>query len=180
MRDWAKADWCFGTSAAPTVEQVTAGALQRIADALERLAVLSDPGAMEKRRNDAEEGRNLAAWRDMRWAAFKDVDKKVRTAFRTRDRRASGSLKPLAYGALKVIQSAWVHGLEYGEKSRRPPNEDEMKAMSAAVREFDPLTFDWSRVRLGAVTRGRLDAWLRHGDGDAFTNGAAGVPAEKK
>lgn len=132
-------------------EDVKLGCLQRIAESLERIADLLDPG---KQRQKEEASKTKELW-DKRHAWNARGRNLAIEIFEKKLRRYFGKLqvggKDLRYPLVKCFEIPFWFALE----SLPPCEEAERDLMVEKCKEFEPSQFDWlSLYKLGS--RGRL------------------------
>jgi hypothetical protein len=139
------------------------GCLQRIADALEKIANRLDPEwrledaqRRAKRKEMERDNAVLDEWQK----ALRPLWQSIRTAIWWIAKHHPESAKrPVIRNLASHVY--WRHRDELRDCSRSPTEED-APAIAEVARSFDPLTYDWSAVKMTALCRQRLNVALEN------------------
>lgn len=169
FQDLSRRRWSPSTPV-PSVDDIRTGALLRIADALERLAALSDPADLQRRadalaarRADEERHKKAAAHAD-KWAAFEPDRRTLRLKINAFFRPAKPTVKER--GAMTAACYAIAQYLSGDDLCpgrtvwERDPTPEEVLRIGAR-HPFDPEAFDWTSLRLTPLMAGRLAELLK-------------------
>ncbi len=148
-----------------TNELIQLGCVQRIADALEKIAERLDP-LWRKRTHEAikakeDRSRNIDAWHAILDSDHCNVIKKwIAVYFRpfkpTKEEKAA--IDKCTWRIYRWMQGPGFYGPgKFGEFPPTPERKDEVRARRDS---FDPATFDWTAIELTPLMRGRLDGLL--------------------
>lgn len=152
-------------------EELTVGSLQRIADALERIADLLDPAKRSEAHKAAREKAARDADRDLwrQWCDIVTSDQGERMVVRP-TKKFFGQAKPDVAEKRAIERVAFLArrhfdaGPPAGYEFRSPPTEEEKAAIRKAIAEFNPATFDWAgfvaTVTMSDLLRSRFLAVL--------------------
>jgi hypothetical protein len=157
-RDMSRDEWVPRADRGMEREDVDTGALQRIADALERLADLHDPVVQARRAAEAEAEAKRQAEREAYWKELEvwgGLRQKINAIVFGRMSSAFGEPARAARRFFDDVMERTTRRFSR-QVGGRWRTEDHAALAEEIAGGFDPLTFDWKTVRLGA----KAGAWL--------------------
>jgi hypothetical protein len=147
-----------GKTHTTSTDRISAGSLQRIARALERIADSMDPDGRSETDKIKEKYTFISAWCEQPGRRFKRMVADALHRYfapASPDRLEKALFRDLRQ---RIFVTLDKYPADFGT---RPPSDREVEEVRARYASFDPARFDWSVVRLGTVRKARLEGLLK-------------------